>query len=134
MAEESGEDKNRFLKYLEVVTGSFDDKRRYRHYKARIAKLPDDYRTAFEAMERYLMFFGRADGPGAMEMYEDLADLAEQSAADRTPIRDIFGDDPIEFVETFIQNYPIGRWMGRERNRFTNAVARAAGEEEGTSR
>ncbi|MFI9438633.1 DUF1048 domain-containing protein, partial [Streptosporangium sp. NPDC052375] len=79
-------------------------------------------------VERYLMHFGPADGAGAMAMYEDLADLFEQGAADRTPIRDIVGDDPIEFVEAFMANYPLGQYRARERNRFTNAIARAAGE------
>lgn len=32
-------------------------------------------------LERYLMHFGPADGAGVMAMYEDLADLFEQSAA-----------------------------------------------------
>ncbi|MFI6793991.1 hypothetical protein [Streptosporangium canum] len=32
-------------------------------------------------------------------MFEDLADLFEQAAADGTPIREIVGEDPVEFVE-----------------------------------
>jgi DNA-binding ferritin-like protein (Dps family) len=39
-------------------------------------------------------------------MYGDLIDLFEQSAANRTPIRQIVGEDPVEFVETFVRNYP----------------------------
>ncbi|MET8864726.1 DUF1048 domain-containing protein [Nonomuraea sp. NPDC004580] len=123
MADES---KNLYLQYLELVTGPLEEKKRWRQYKARIKRLPDNYRTAVEALERYLMHFGPADGAGAMEMYEDLADLFEQSAADRTPIRDIFGDDPVEFVEAFMANYPLGQYRTRERNRFTSAIDRAA--------
>ncbi|MEV4094216.1 DUF1048 domain-containing protein [Streptosporangium saharense] len=132
MTREPDESKSRYLKYLEVVTGSLDEKKRYRQYKARIKQLPENYRIAVEALERYLMHFGPVDGAGAMEMYEDLADLFEQSVSDGTPIRDVFGDDPVEFVEAFVQNYPAGQYRARERARFTNAVARAAGEEDGT--
>ncbi|MFI7701560.1 DUF1048 domain-containing protein [Nonomuraea sp. NPDC049480] len=131
MATGSSEPKSRYLQYLEMVTGSLEDKRRYRQYKARIKQLPENYRTAVEALERYLMHFGPADGAGAMSMYEDLADLFEQSAADGTPIRDIFGEDPVEFVEAFVRNYPIGQYRARERNRFTSAIERAAGEDTG---
>ncbi|WP_062435618.1 DUF1048 domain-containing protein [Herbidospora daliensis] len=130
MTPESTEEKSRYRRYLELFTGSLDDKKRYRQVKARMERLPGNYRTAYDALERYLMFFGRADGPLALEMYEDLADLFEQSAANATPIREVFGDDPVEFVEAFIQNYPVGRWMAKERERFTSAVARAAGEAE----
>ncbi|SEH02629.1 DNA-binding ferritin-like protein (Dps family) [Nonomuraea solani] len=128
------EPKRRFWQYLEVVTGSFEDKKRWRQYKARVKALPESYRTAAEALERYLMLFGPGDGADAASMFEDLADLYERGAADGTPIRDIFGDDPVEFVEAFIQNYSVGRWISRERERFTSAIERAAGEEEGTVR
>ena len=68
-------------------------------------------------------------------MLEDLVELFEQSAANRTPIRDIVGEDPVEFVEAFVQNYPEGQWRLRERERLISAIARAAGEDtEGTSR
>ncbi|WP_182909348.1 DUF1048 domain-containing protein [Microbispora sp. H13382] len=131
MATGPDESKSRYLQYLEKVTGPLEDKRRYRQYKARVKQLPESYRTAAEAMERYLMLLGPADGAGAMAMYEDLADLFEQSAADGTPIRDLFGDDPVEFVEAFAANYPLGQWRSRVRNRLISAVERAAGEEPG---
>jgi DNA-binding ferritin-like protein (Dps family) len=66
----------------------------------------ENYRTTVEALERYLMYFGPADGDSAASMFEDLADLFEQAAADRTPIREIVGEDLMEFIETFLQNYP----------------------------
>ncbi|MFD1541012.1 DUF1048 domain-containing protein [Nonomuraea guangzhouensis] len=128
MATGSSEPKSRYRQYLEVVTGSLEEKKRWRQYKARIKELPENYRTAVEAMERYLMHFGPGDGADAASMFEDLADLFEQSAADGTPIREIFGEDPVEFVEAFVQNYSVGRWISREQERFTSAIDRAAGE------
>jgi DNA-binding ferritin-like protein (Dps family) len=65
----------------------------------------------------------------ATKMYADLIDLFEQSAASRTPIRQIVGEDPVEFIETFVRNYPKGQWIIRERERLTNAIERAAEEE-----
>ena len=59
-------------------------------------------------------------------MFEDLADLFEQSAADGTPIREIVGEDPVEFVEAFLAELPEGaRGSRRERERLTNAIERA---------
>ena len=99
------------------------DKRRWRQYKARVKALPEPYRTAVDAIEHYN--FGRGDGAGWAEMLEDLADLFEQSAANGTPIREIVGEDPVAFVEAFVQNYPEGHWRARERERFINAIERA---------
>lgn len=105
------------------------EKRRWWRYRARIKALPADYRTAVEALERYLYLanFGRGAGDGWAEMFEDLADLFEQSAANGTPVRAIVGEDPEAFVEAFVQNYPEGQWRIRERERLIDAIDRAAG-------
>jgi len=87
------------------------------------------YRTAVDALERYLMYFGPADGGSTAAMFEDLADLFEQAAADGTPVRAIVGEDPVEFAEAFLRNYPGGQWINRERERLTNAIDRVAGNE-----
>jgi DNA-binding ferritin-like protein (Dps family) len=122
---------------MSIITRLIGDKRRWRQYKARTRQLPPSYHTAIDALERYLMCFGPGDGSTAASMFEDLADLFEQSAASSTPIRAIVGEDPVEFAETFLRNYPEGSWIVRERNRLTSAVERAAAEDtgvEGTSR
>jgi len=81
--------------WIELVTGSLEQKRQYRLYKARIKQLPANYGVAAEALERYLMYAGGiAKGDVAVRMYGDLVDLFEDSAANGTPIRDIVGDDP----------------------------------------
>jgi DNA-binding ferritin-like protein (Dps family) len=114
----------------DFTTKVIGDKRRWRAYKARTRQLPTNYRTTVDAIERYLMYFGSADGDSAASMFEDLADLFEQAAADGTPIREIVGEDPVEFVEAFLQNYSKGGWVTRERERLTDAIDRATGEEE----
>jgi DNA-binding ferritin-like protein (Dps family) len=104
------------------------DKRRWRAYKARTRRLPENYRTAVDAIERYLMHFGPVDGDSAASVFEDVADLFERAAADGTPIREIVGDDPVEFVDALVRNYAKGGYVDRERDKLTSAIARAAGE------
>jgi DNA-binding ferritin-like protein (Dps family) len=106
-------------------------KKRWRAYKARVRQLPGNYRMAVDAIERYLMHFGPMDGDNAASLLEDVADLFERAAADGTPIREIVGDDPVEFVEALIQNYEKGGYVTRERNRLCNSIERAAGEDTG---
>ncbi len=120
-------------KWIELVTGSLEQKKRYRHYKARTRELPPNYLGAIEALERYLMYYGAiTNGDALVSMHEDLLDLFEQSAADQTPIRTVVGEDPVEFVETFVRNYSEGQWINKERERLIKAIDRAAGE--GTGR
>lgn len=117
-------------KWIEMVTGSLEEKKQYRQYKARLNDLPANYRAAAEAVERYLMYAGGiAKGDVLVRMYGDLVDLFEESAANGTPIRDIVGADPVEFVETFVANYSDGSWITKERARLTKAIEDAEREE-----
>jgi DNA-binding ferritin-like protein (Dps family) len=105
------------------------DKRRWRDYKARAKRLPEDYRTVIKAIERYLMHFVPTDSDSAASMFEDLADLFEQAAADGTPVREIVGEDPTDFAGAFAQNYSEGGYVPtRERQRLTDAIDSAAGD------
>ena len=116
-------------RWIELITGSLEEKKQYRQHRARIKALPANYRTAAEAVERYLMYAGGiAKGDVLMRMYGDLVDLFEQSAANGTPIRDIVGDDPVEFVEAFVANYSDGSWINKERKRLKSAIEDAAGD------
>ncbi|WP_329572212.1 DUF1048 domain-containing protein [Kitasatospora sp. NBC_01266] len=104
-------------------------KKRWRAYKARVKELPANHRAAVEAIERHLMHFVPTDGESNASMFEDLADLFEQAAADGTPIREIVGEDPAEFVEAFAQNYSEGGYVpARARKRLTDDLARAEAE------
>jgi DNA-binding ferritin-like protein (Dps family) len=111
----------------ELISKVIGEKKQWRQYKARARQLPASYRTAIEALERYLNYFGT--GGDGTAMYADLVDLFEQGAASGTPIRQIVGDDPVEFVETFVRNYPKGQWIIRERERLIHAIERAAEED-----
>lgn len=118
-------------RWIELVTGPWDDKRRWRAYKARVRRLPPGYRTAVEGVQRYLLQTGSdTAGDRLVEMVDDLADLFERAAVDGTPVRTIVGDDPVEFVEAFKSNYGVGSWMSKEQRRLNDALQRAESEEE----
>ncbi|MER6049287.1 DUF1048 domain-containing protein [Streptomyces sp. NPDC001793] len=111
--------------FLSKVIGP---KRRWWAYKARVKELPENYRTAVDAIERYLMHFVPTDDDSASSAFEDLVDLFEQAAADGTAIRDVVGDDPAEFVEEFAQNYTAGGYVpARARKRLAEVMERVAG-------
>lgn len=112
-----------FSKFIAKVVGP---KGQWRRYKARVRQLPPDYRSAVDAIERYLMHFGPMEGDSAASLFDDVADLFEQAAADGTPIREIVGEDPVEFVEALVRNYSKGGYVDRERERLVNAIDRAA--------
>ena len=107
------------------ISKMIGDKRRWRAYRARVKQLPPDYRAAVDAIERYLMYFGVLDADSAASLFEDVADLFERAAADETPIREIVGEDPVEFVDELVRNYPKGGYIDKERARLVKAIERA---------
>lgn len=115
-------------KWLEALTGSLDEKKQYRHAMARLDALPQPYRAAAAANHRYLLHVGGiTDGTTMVTMFGDLADLWERAATDGTPVRAITGEDPVEFIESFLDAYRGKRWVDTERDRLRAAIARLDG-------
>lgn len=115
--------------WIEKITGDLEQKKRYRDYKRRVHALPEGYRQGAAALERYLMHLGpTSDGESLITMLGDLADLLEQHAAVGTPLREVVGAEPVEFIETFMQNYPGGSWIRSEQQRLSRAIDAAAGD------
>ena len=76
------------------------------------------------------MYLGPSDdGKSLIAMLTDLAELFEQAVADETPVRDLVGSDPVEFAETFMQNYGGGSWIRKERARLEKTIDHAVEEE-----
>ena len=110
-------------KWIETLTGSLEHKKQYRRDKARIEALPEPYATVAKAMHRYFMYYGGiTDGDTLVTMFGDLADLWERTAADGLRVREIVGDDPVEFSETFAQAYVSKQWIDKERSRLRQAI------------
>ena len=117
-------------KWIETLTGSLEQKKQYKQYKARLDALPEPYAATAKAFQRYFMYYGIvSDGDTLITMLSDFADLWEGAVADGTPIRAIVGDDPVEFAETFAQSYTGKQWIDKERARLTKAIHDAEGEE-----
>ncbi|BAJ27070.1 MULTISPECIES: DUF1048 domain-containing protein [Kitasatospora] len=102
-------------------------KKRWRAYRARIKELPADYRTAAEAVEKSLMYFVPNDHDSSASLFEDLADLFEQAVANGTSIRELLGDEPVEFVKEFAAAYTDGGYFPtRARKHLTDTIDRLA--------
>lgn len=110
-------------KWIEALTGSLEQKKQYKQHMSRLDALPEPYGDAAKAFHRYFMYFGGiTDGDTLLTMFGDFADLFERASTDGTPLREIVGDDPVEFAETFVQAYSGKQWIDKERARLVAAV------------
>jgi len=118
-------------KWIDALTGSREQKKRYRQAMARIEALPEPYRASAKAFNRYFMYYGGiTEGDVLITMIGDHVDLWERAAVDGTPVHDIVGDDPVEFAEAFAQAYDATQWIDKERARLVKAIADAEKKEE----
>ncbi|MFD6857079.1 DUF1048 domain-containing protein [Rhodococcus sp. NPDC060090] len=109
--------------WIETITGSFEQKKQYKQHKARLDALPEPYAAAAKALQRYILHHGSiTDGATLVAMMGDFVDLWERAAVDGTPVREIVGKDPVEFVETFAEAYGGKRWIDKERARLVKAI------------
>ena len=113
-------------KWIEALTGSLEQKKQYRQYVARIEALPEPYKSAAKAFQRYFMYYGGvSDGDTLITMFGDFADLWERAAIDGTPVSAIVGDDPVEFAEAYASAYGGTQWIDKERARLVKAIDEA---------
>ncbi|WBU36961.1 DUF1048 domain-containing protein [Homoserinibacter sp. YIM 151385] len=117
--------------WIEKIIGPLDQKKQYRQSQARIEALPAPYAAAAKAVQRYLTYSGGiVDGETLVQLNVDHADLWERAAADGTSVRDIVGEDPVGFAEDFARAYQGRQWIDKERTRLTDAIDRAARDQE----
>lgn len=117
-------------KWIEALTGSLEEKKKYKQAIARMEALPAPYADAARALNRYFMYYGAiAEGDVLVTMISDHVDLWERAAVDGTSVRAIVGDDPVEFAEAFVRSYRHREWIDKERARLVSAIDAAAGEE-----
>ncbi len=117
-------------KWIEAITGSLEQKKQYKQSMGRIDALPAPYRATAKALHHYILTSGGiVDGESMIRMFDDFADLWEQAAADRTPVREIVGENPSEFADTFVQAYAGKHWVDKERARLAAAIDAAVSEQ-----
>jgi DNA-binding ferritin-like protein (Dps family) len=118
-------------KWIEMFTGSLEQKKQYKQFKQRLDALPEPYNAVAKATQRYFLYRGGiVDGDTLVTRMGDFVDLWERAVADETPVRDIVGDDPVEFAEAFAQAYTGKEWIDKERARLTAAVEAAEKKQE----
>ena len=79
------------------------------------------------------MHFGAInDADSITNLFGDVIDIFERAAADNAPIRDIVGDDPVEFADALIRNYQATGYVAKEKARLAKSIDDAV-EEQGKS-
>jgi DNA-binding ferritin-like protein (Dps family) len=109
-----------------IINKVIGEKKQWKVYKSRKKQLPANYQKAVDALERHILTFCPESGDALMRALNDLIDLFEQSAEEMKSIREIVGEDPADFAETFTSNYTKDTWRDREARKLNEALDAAS--------
>lgn len=118
--------------WTDRLVGNLDDKKQFRAHRARVRRLPDDYRAAARALETYLTRRGPAsDAAALLALLTDLVERLEAGVERGVPVADVVGQDPAAFADDLLGAHPGGGWVdgwaAGERARLADAVRAAGG-------
>jgi len=96
------------------------EKREYRAYRSRVDALPDEYRKAMTAIEKYMWSFAR--GAGMLRLLENILEMFENSASDGLRVKEVVGHDIAGFCDALLAEFPEETWMDKMRKKLRDSV------------
>ncbi|EUJ25459.1 hypothetical protein MFLO_15396 [Listeria floridensis FSL S10-1187] len=103
--------------FIKDMIGS---KKRYKDYKKAKQNLPEHYKKALDALEKYMWNFAR--GENFMVVLEGVLHLFEESSIDNVPVTDILGTDPVEFADSIMAQYPEELWIIKSQDKLREDI------------
>jgi DNA-binding ferritin-like protein (Dps family) len=85
---------------IEKIIGDLGEKKRWREIKKRAKALPDDYRTAYDEILKYIWM---SSGIGSLDPIAALLELFEESAAAGKKVLDVTGKDVAAFADELVR-------------------------------
>ncbi|WP_433515684.1 DUF1048 domain-containing protein [Nonomuraea sp. CA-143628] len=114
------------MNFWEAMTGS-DLTRDWKAFEARAAKLPAEYRAAWEEIKGHLFPYGDFSGRNLMPILDSALGLLEETAADEQSIHDVLGDDIAGFCAALVGGEGARSYRDRWREQLNRNVARKLG-------
>ncbi|MCH5462750.1 DUF1048 domain-containing protein [Lactobacillus sp. LC28-10] len=99
------------------------DKKRYKQFKADVQALPEAYAQTLTALQTYIWNFAKSGA--MMDVLEEILHMFQESAAENVPVQQVIGDDPVEFAENIMTQYPEELWLIKYRTRLRQQVKKA---------
>lgn len=88
------------MNIFEKIIGSLDDKREWRAIEARAKALPNEYRKAYKAIQKYWWTSGGpSDWKDCSRILCGILDLFEEGAAEGKKVTDLTGEDVAAFCD-----------------------------------
>ncbi|MDF1507591.1 DUF1048 domain-containing protein [Robertmurraya sp. DFI.2.37] len=109
------------MSFFEKIIGSLDQKKEWKALEARAKALPNEYQTAYKAIQKYMWTVG---GPTEWQdmsrIYGGILDLFEEGAAGDKSVLDLTGDDVAAFCDDLVKDEQS--WKDKYRKRLNDML------------
>ena len=114
---------------IEKITGGLEGKREWRETKARAKALPEEYRTAYEEIQKYLW---KTSGVESLEPFKSILDLFEEGAAAGRGVLEITGSDVAAFADELVRGE--ASYYEKSRQGLNDGILKKLGEKDAAKR
>ncbi|MCI8554581.1 MAG: DUF1048 domain-containing protein [Clostridiales bacterium] len=93
------------MSLMEKVWGNVQDKREWKELETRAAKLPENYRKAYKAIQKYMWSSGHcpADWKDSFHILQGMVELLEEGAAEQKSVAELTGGDAAAFCDDMLK-------------------------------
>ena len=114
------------MNFWDKITGS-DMTKEFKTFELRAAKLPADYREAWEKIKTCLWPHADFTGRSLMPILDNVLGLLEETAADGQGIREVLGDDIKGFCSALAGEEGAKSYRDKWREQLNKTVAKKLG-------
>lgn len=107
---------------LEKIIGDFEEKKVWKEMKTRVKALPEDYRTTYEEIQKYLWM---TSGIGSIDPFKNLIDLFEEGSANGRSVLEITGSDVAAFADELVRGEQT--YFDKYRRNLNNNIMKKLG-------
>ncbi|WHY64523.1 DUF1048 domain-containing protein [Neobacillus sp. SuZ13] len=112
------------MSIFEKIIGSLEDKREWKAMEARSKALPNEYRNAYKAIQKYMWTAG--GGPtnwkDTSRIFFGILELFEEGAAEGKKVTDLTGKDVAAFCDDLVKDEDT--WKDKYRKKLNDTIGR----------
>ena len=111
-----------FKKSFEKIVGSLDGKKEWRAMEARAKALPDEYRNAYKAIQKYMWTAGGGptDWKDSSRIFYGILELFEEGVAEDKKVIELTGKDVAAFCDELVKDEQT--WKNKYRKKLNDIV------------
>lgn len=105
---------------INMIQKMVQEKKDYRDYKNRVNQLPEQYKKAMNAIEKYMWNY--AKGSGMFEHIKGILEMFESGVSEGLTVREVVGNDLADFADGIIAEIPEETWIHDMRKKLRSTL------------